>query len=378
MSLQDDAPAAAAAAALAGLPLMTISRLAALMRSRDPVQAWGVVSGERRPTGAAAGVLGDETLRSRWLQAARRLPPTAAGERCDELGIDVVWWGHPRYPALLECDAQSPPVLFAKGDLALLEGRRVGVVGTRNATAAGRDAARRLGDGLGAAGVHVVSGLARGIDGHAHRGVLQAEGAGRPIGVVASGLDVVYPREHRDLWRAVGDHGLLLSEGPPGTVPEPYRFPLRNRIVAALAEVLVVVESRERGGSLLTASAALDRGVPVMVVPGTVGNRAASGTNALLRDGAAPVLDADDVLTALRIDHSRHRPSALHETRARPEAVDEVAYRVLQRGACTLDRLALATGASLVEVAMSVARLQQAGWVAGADGWYECTGSPLP
>lgn len=373
-----DEEQAAAAAALADLPLMTVGRLGALLRSHDPLQAWRMLAGEARPAAAAAGLLVEERLRCAWREATARRGLVAMAQRCADGGVEVVWWGHPQYPTALLADPQPPPVLFVRGSLQVLSGRRVGVVGTRNATAAGREAARRLGDGLGAAGVHVVSGLARGVDGHAHRGLLASEGAGRPIGVVASGLDVVYPREHRDLWRAVAEHGLLLSEGPPGTVPEPYRFPLRNRIVAALSEVLVVVESRERGGSLLTVSAALDRGVPVMAVPGTVGNRAAAGTNALLRDGAAPVLDADDVLVALELDHGRHGRRPLADPRQRPSPGDEPAYRLLQHEPRTLDGLATALRAPLVAVAMTVARLEQAGWVISADGWYECTGSPLP
>ena len=266
---------------------------------------------------------------------------------------------------LFRSDPQSPPVLFARGDLRLLADRRVAVVGTRNATAAGRQTARSLGGGLALAGVHVVSGLARGVDGAAHHGVLVAEGEGRPIGVVASGLDVVYPREHADLWQAVASSGLLLSEAPPGTPPEAHRFPLRNRIVAALAEVVVVVESRERGGSLITAAAALDRGVPVMAVPGSPGTRAARGTNALLRDGAAPVCDVDDVLMALHLQPIGAVPRAEH--RRRPGAEDLELYRALGEGACTVDSLVTATGRPLVVVALGLARLQLAGWVSRSE-----------
>jgi DNA processing protein len=365
------------AAALAALPRMTVGRLGALLRSHSPAEAWQMVLGQARPAGVVAALLADANIREAWRAGAVQNPPETAMQRCADTGVRVVWTGHHAYPEMLRDDRQPPPVLFVQGSLEVLGGRRVGVVGTRNATAAGRDAARRLGLGLGAAGVHVVSGLARGIDGHAHRGLLASEGPGRPIGVVASGHDVVYPREHRDLWLAVAGHGVLLSEAPPGTSPEPWRFPMRNRIVAALAEVLVVVESRERGGSLLTVSEALDRGVPVMAVPGTVGNRAASGTNALLRDGAAPVLDADDVITALHLDHRRSGWVAI-ESRPRPQPADEAVYRLLQQEPRTLDGVAAARSTSLVEAAMSLARLEQSGWVAVADGWYECIGSPLP
>jgi DNA processing protein len=259
----------------------------------------------------------------------------------------------------------------------LLDGRRVGIVGTRNATAAGRHTAYEVGSGLGGAGVHVVSGLARGIDGQAHQGVLAAEGEGRPIAVVASGLDVVYPREHRDLWRAVAECGLLLSEAPPGTPPEPYRFPLRNRIVAALSEAVVVVESREKGGSLITVTEALDRDVPVMAVPGPVSARASAGTNALLRDGATPVLDAGDVLDLLHLHHRRAQLQVAADARRRPEGADLAVYRGLAGEPRTLDGVMLLTGFALGEAAMCLARLVAQGWVAEADGWFERVGSPL-
>ena len=164
------------------------------------------------------------------------------------------------YPAVLADDLSPPPVLFARGDVAALDGRRVTIVGTRSATAAGREVAAELGAGLAQAGVRVVSGLARGIDGWAHRGALSAVGGGPPVGVVASGLDVVYPPEHRPLWDEVVERGVLLSEVPPGTTPHALRFPLRNRILAALGEVVVVVESKRKGGSLITVEEALLRG----------------------------------------------------------------------------------------------------------------------
>ncbi len=150
----------------------------------------------------------------------------------------------------------------------------------------------------------VVSGLAKGIDGAAHRGALRA-GSGHVVGVVANGLDTPYPRVNTELWEAVARDGLLLSEWPPDTEPEKFRFPQRNRILAALSELVVVVESRERGGSLTTAREALERSIEVMAVPGSVHNRAAAGTNQLIRDGATPVTDVADVLLALGLDHRR-------------------------------------------------------------------------
>jgi len=371
-------PAEAYAAALAGLPSMTVHRLGALLRHHSPEHGWRVALGEASPMGLMAKVMADPAARSAMLRHARAASPERTWQECQRVGCRVLVSGSAQYPALLAADSLPPPVLFAMGDEALLDGRRVAIVGTRNATAAGREAARRLGADLASAGVHVVSGLARGVDGCAHRGVLSAEGEGRPIGVVASGLDVVYPREHRDLWHAVANCGLLLSEVPPGVQPEPYRFPLRNRIVAALAELVVVVESRERGGSLLTANEALDRDVPVMAVPGNPTNRAAAGSNALLRDGAAPVLDAGDVLACLQLDHRWSGPTVGVEPRRLPGADERVVYEVVRSEPRTLEGVALASGLTLVDAAVRLGRLELSGWVSQADGWFEAVGSPPP
>lgn len=371
-------PPAAYVAAIAGFRNMNIHRLSTLLRNHEPEEAWQVVLGER----PAQGLLGKLSAKERndvqkaWRVCVRERPPEKIWAQCDALGVRVLLPRDPDFPGVLLDDPLPPPVLFVRGDLGLLAGRRVAIVGTRNATGAGRDAARTLGFGLAVNGVHVVSGLARGIDGHAHRGVLAAEGEGRPIGIVASGLDVVYPREHRDLWEATANCGLLMSEAPPGMAPEAHRFPLRNRIVAALSEVVIVVESRETGGSLITTGLAIERNVPVMAVPGSMNRRSAAGTNHLLSEGAAPVTGVDDVLTALSFQHSRSAVLPA-DMRARPRRVDLPVYRLVEEDARTVDGVALALGLSLVEAAMSLARLEAAGWLAQADGWFERVGSPL-
>jgi len=212
-----------------------------------------------------------------------------------------------------------PAVLFVEGDRPdVLRAPRVAIVGTRAASVHGLADAWELGAFLGAAGVSVVSGLAIGIDGAAHFGALQAaeaadqrgdDGPGaasdesparaRPVGVVATGLDVVYPRRHRVLFERVRRYGVLLGEQPFGTPPERGRFPVRNRIIAALADVVCVVEATLSGGSRITADRALDYGRPVLAIPGSRRNPAAAGCNALLADGAQPLLDPTDVLVAL-------------------------------------------------------------------------------
>jgi DNA processing protein len=371
-----DVPDAGFAAALAGLPNMNVHRLAALLRTHRPQEAWRVVRGEAQANGLIARVLTDAGVAAAWRSAATIDRPLEALARCHALGVGITVIGDEDYPACLAVDRQPPSVLFYRGDLGLVTGRRVAIVGTRNATAGGRESARSIANGLSEAGVHVVSGLARGIDGCAHGAVVAGGGAGRPIAVVASGPDVVYPREHRDLWEQVAAEGLLLTEAPPGTAPEAHRFPLRNRIIAGLAEVLVVVESRSKGGSLITVNEAMERGVQLMAVPGGLHNRAAVGTNNLLREGAAVAVDARDVLDALAIDHHRSAV-ATGEQRPRPRRDDRVVYDLCATQPCTISSLSSGSGRTLVEVAMSVARLEQTGWIAQADGWFQAVGSPL-
>ena len=374
--MNTDMPPEAYAVALASFPHMSIHRLGALLRHHDPCAAYSIAVGEQRPAGLIERVLADSGVRAAWQRAGRSSLLDEAWERCNRLGVRVLMHGTLDYPALLADDPLPPPVVFAKGELGLLGGRRAGVVGTRNATAAGRDTATTLGRQLADADVHVVSGLARGIDGCAHRGALQTSGAGRPIAVVASGHDVVYPREHRALWASVAEQGLLLSEAPPGTAPEAYRFPMRNRVIAALSEVVVVVESREQGGSLITVTEAIERNVPLMAVPGGVHNRAATGTNQLIRDGAGVVIDVTDVLVALAMDHSRASAS-IAEQRPRPRGADLSVYETCAGEPRTIDGLALACSLSLVDAAMAVARLEHTGWIQQSDGWFEAVGSPL-
>ena len=369
-------PPEAYAAALAAFPHMTIHRLGALLRHHDPAEAYGVAIGEHVPSGLIEQVLADAEVRAAWQRAGRSAVVDDVWHRCQQAGVRVLVYGLAGYPEALVDDPLPPPVLFAQGLLDLLGGRRAAIIGTRNATAAGRDTAATLGRQLADADVHVVSGLARGIDGCAHRGALQATGDGRPIAVVASGHDVVYPREHRELWRSVAEVGLLLSEAPPGTAPEGYRFPLRNRLIAALAEVVVVVESREHGGSLITVNEAIARDVPLMAVPGGVHNRAATGTNQLIRDGAGLVVDATDVLIALAMDH-RRTAASVTDPRPRPNGADLTVYETCAGEPRTIDGLALLCSLSLVDTAMSVARLEQTGWIQQVDGWFEAVGSPL-
>lgn len=388
---RSDTPVEAYAAALAGLEAMTVARLRTLLRHHPPAEAWLVAVGDRAPSPPLAAALRQSDVAAAWRASARRRSPGAVWQQCLDAGIGVSVVGHTGYPGVLALDRRAPAVLFHRGDLGLLRPgrRRVGIVGTRNATAAGRSTATTMGAGLARHGVDVVSGLARGIDGAAHRGCLSASdspdvhgvvgpiagwglsrGVGRPVAVVASGLDVVYPKEHAPLWDAVADRGLLLSEVPPGTSPEPYRFPLRNRIIAALSEVLVVVESRASGGSLITVEEARQRQVTVLVVPGSAANAASAGTNALARDGCGLALDVDDVLCALGLD-SRRAGDVPFDPRPTPTGLDAVVLDVIGSDAVDLDTIVRTVGEPLADVALALGRLEASGWLQQTGGWFE-------
>jgi DNA processing protein len=365
-----DPPPQAYVAALAGLPRMTTGRLAALLAGHAPAEAFAVAAGVCRPSVPIGALFEREPdLRSAWRAAAARRRPEQVWQQCVEAGVAVVVPGDAAFPRQLLDDPRRPAALFVRGDLAALDGRRVGIVGTRNATQRGRETAARFGHELSAAGVVVVSGLARGIDGAAHRGALAVAGA-TPVAVVGNGPDVPYPKVHTELWNAVAARGALISEWPPGTGPDAFRFPLRNRILAALVEVLVVVESRERGGSLITAREAAERGVTVFAVPGPVQSRASLGTNRLLCDGAAPATDVTDVLIALGLDGCR-AGRRRHDPRRPPSADDRAFLQACRERARSLEELAASSPRPLTDVALAVARLERDGWLRETAGWFE-------
>jgi DNA processing protein len=205
-----------------------------------------------------------------------------------------------RYPSGLRDAPDAPWALIGRGDPALLERLEpeatVTVVGARRASSYGRGVARELGRELAAAGLIVISGLAFGIDACAHRGALEA---GTTVAVLGCGADLAYPASHRSLWRQIGESGLVLSELPPGTGAWRWTFPARNRIMAAIAGMTVVVEAAQRSGSLITADLAADLGRDLGAVPGPVNSRSSAGANDLLAGGACLVRDAQDVLDAM-------------------------------------------------------------------------------
>jgi DNA processing protein len=216
-------------------------------------------------------------------------------EAAERIGARHLFAGEAAYPPRIAALADPPPVLLALGDTSLAARPTVALVGARNASAAGRRLAQALADGLGATGVIVASGLARGIDSAAHRGAL---GTGT-IACVAGGPDVAYPPENADLQAMIAEQGLILSELPPGTEPQARHFPRRNRLIAGVAAGVVVIEAAPGSGSLITARLAAEAGREVMAVPGHPADPRSRGGNALIRDGATLVETAADVLAAL-------------------------------------------------------------------------------
>jgi len=218
--------------------------------------------------------------------------------RSEKFGVTLVTPADDGYPSVLRTAPGAPLALYVKGDVKALSRPMIALVGTRRATAYGRDVARRLAYDLCKAGWGVLSGLALGIDGEAHRGALEADGT--TVGIIGSGLDRFYPEENRELAREiVKKGGAVVSEFPFGRPPGQETFPIRNHVVAALARGIVAVEAPVKSGTLITTSIAADLGRTVMAVPGRVDSRMSAGCHRLIRDGAILVRDVDDILEAL-------------------------------------------------------------------------------
>ena len=229
---------------------------------------------------------------------AARLAARSAIAAAAQGGITGVGITSLAYPPLLKQIPDPPPFLWLKGDHAILSKPSVAVVGARAATPTGLRVGYELGRDLAGAGVVVVSGLARGIDGAAHLGALDA--GGKTIAVLGSGIDRIYPAEHIGLAGRIVEQGVLVSEFVPGTAPMPTHFPLRNRIISGLARAVVVVEASEKSGTLITAKTALDQGRDVLAVPGSVAGGQYRGCHGLIKDGARLVETVKDVLEEIR------------------------------------------------------------------------------
>ncbi len=291
---------------------------------------------------------------ARWRAHLRAFDGAAYERRLAERGLGFLARSAASFPPLL-CSIHDPPVgLFVRGGAApeLLSRPAVAIVGARACSGYGASVARSLGRELAHAGLVVVSGLARGVDGEAHRGALEAGGA--TIAVLGCGIDRDYPAAHTELARRVAAEGLVVSEYAPGVEPAPWRFPARNRIVAGLCAATVVVEARERSGALITADLALEEGREVFAVPGEITSALSQGANALLKLGAAPLTAAGDVLACFGLE---------------PD-VPVTRDGFLDLLPATADELVRRTGLSAAEVARTLVELELAGAAVASDGVY--------
>jgi DNA processing protein len=343
-------PEEAYAAALASAPDVGPAALRTWLAGQPPSVAW-----------ARASLGTDADVARTWA-------------RHEELEITVLTTSSPEFPQRLLGDPEAPAVLFCRGNPSVVNRQpTVALVGTRSPTRYGIGVAAQFGADLAAAGVSVVSGLAMGIDGAAHEGACAA--GAPPIAVVAGGLGDPYPRRHARLWERVADQGAIYSESPVGVRTEKWRFPVRNRLLAALSDVVVVVESRHQGGSTHTVHAAMVRGIPVGAVPGSIRSPTSEGTNALLADGCFPVCSPADILTALSLQGATlpiPSPTPAPSDRAY-QGPDRTVLEALSPDPASLDQLVRLTGLDLPTLCGGLERLARAGVARDVGGWWERT-----
>jgi len=273
----------------------------------------------------------------------------------------VVLFGEPQYPERLLNLTDPPAVLFLRGRRDLLTAGGVAIVGSRKSTQRGRDVARRLGRALAARGVSVVSGLALGVDGAAHQGAL--EGGGDTVAVLGRGADQPYPRSHAHIFRRILAEGLVVSEFAPLTPALPHHFPRRNRILAALADAVVVVEAAARSGALITVEHSLDLGLDVWAVPGPIDSPTCQGSNALLTDGARALVSVDDFVTAVAGEVVGQEVSI-----RLPEGTEGAILRVLGQEPAEAAALAREANVDVARTLAALSTLEVTGWVEQLPG----------
>jgi DNA processing protein len=333
------------------------------LRGLKPLDLLRLARAEGSAVRSLAAVRAGRAGSERDVEHARSLDAERIDDGLRSCGARLVPWRSREYPAQLEHLLDPPGWLFVRGDPPPAQPGTIAVVGARGCTQLGRDIARDLGARLAAAGATIVSGAARGIDAAAHEGALEA--GGRTVAVLGCGIDLAYPRASRRLLGRIQEQGSILSEYPPGVPPEAHRFPARNRIIAALCAALVVVEGRERSGSLISARHALEHGRDVYAVPGAVNNPLSATPNTLIRDGAGLIRDARDLLSDLGLDVGGRRLVPAHLTLAERAALDAMTGPVLP------EVVARALGVSVAEAVPLLIQLELKGLVRSAGGRFE-------
>lgn len=349
--------AAARNEALAVLRLMDVPRL-------GPATLWTLLRRYGSADAAVRALTDGRTglpaaLRERIASASSTARARDRLDRLDALGAGLLVRGQPGYPESFLRLAQPPPVVFHRGRRELLERPGVAVIGARRCTPYGVEATRLLAGGIARADVAIVSGLARGIDGAAHRAALEASGP--TIAVVGTGIDVTYPREHAELQRRVGEDGLVLSELSPGTGPRKHHFPARNRLITALSTGMIVVEAGPRSGTQATVDLALEHGLTVFAVPGPIGRPQSEGTHRMLREGAGLAASAEAVLEELNLGRPRRERSARPGPHAGVTPLEARLLDALGGWERTLDELADAAATEVAEMLPALLALELAG-----------------
>lgn len=323
-------------------------------------EAWGASAGELRAVIPAAVL--DELLRSRG-----EIDVEEHYEHVTQNGVRVTCLTDEEYPALLKEVPAPPPILYYRGQLVETDSTAVAIVGTRKVTAYGREMAYRIAYDLAKAGVTIVSGLALGVDGVAHRAALEA--GGRTLAVLGSGIDVIYPGRHRDLARKVEEQGAVITEYPPGTQPDRFNFPPRNRIISGLSRGVVVVEAPERSGALITVDFAAEQGRDAFAVPGMVHAPSSAGCHRILREGATLVRSAEDVLEDLHIHPIDHERSETEQANLSDD--ERRLLSVLTSQPQHIDDIAAQLGKTVNEVSGELMMLELQGSVhSGGSGYY--------
>ena len=281
--------------------------------------------------------------------------------------------GNQGYPPLLEEIFDPPLVLYARGHLDVLQSPCIAIVGTRRPTIYGLQMAQGISSDLGARGVCVVSGLARGIDGAAHRGCLEC--GGKTIAILGCGIDIVYPREHRQLTQKILEKGLLLSEFPPGTSPSPQNFPVRNRIISGLSLGTLIVEASEYSGSLITARLAMEQNREVFALPGNLTSPQSFGPNFLIKQGAKLVQTWRDVVEELPTDirseifiHEDSKPSAAPELELLSDAENRLLEQLKMDETTQFDKIYRMSSLSIPQLSDLLLHLEMCGWIRQLPG----------
>jgi DNA processing protein len=351
------------------IPEIGPKRLAALLHHFDGLpEAWH--ASELRL--AQAGL--EKQAVANLLRGRARLDLDAELARIHQVGAKLLTLADEGYPSLLKEQPDAPVVLYVRGTLLPGDDQALSIVGTRKATTYGRDAAHYLAKQLAAHNITVISGLAHGVDGAAHRGAL--DGGGRTIAVLGSGIDRIYPRDHERFAQEIAGQGAIISEFPLGTPPEARNFPRRNRVISGMALGVLVVEAPETSGALITASIAADQGRDVFAVPGNIFNQMSSGNNRLIQEGAKLVMDVNDILDELRIVHDAVQTRTVTRRLVPANPVEAQIVQYLGADPLHIDDIVRLCGLSVAEVSSTLTILELKGLVRNTGSMQYCLVQP--